>query len=351
MRSTHNPYENAHGPPRALRNLDDWTADKCRADRILDAEREDFARAESDRKRSIPDIYAAARKVLAPLIEDQRTIPRRLRVAVRESLAARGMHDPPRAAQLAEAALMLAQEKAAKDPELMFAVLLGAAHLWEPEGGWKAHAPRPPKTDGFRSVRDLLMAAFSEAEIGAGSLPLEIAQNRARTRSLPGEVFVHASRSGSSHARNAAAVERSLDAQRLIARAHLHPRDVRLLFERHVLGKHTDRADLLDALRQRAAAVLGIRLPPRAGLTEDDWRRQAGEALHGPPAPGESPEAERVARHVRRCDAALLAVHDEAEQALRVAIGQGRRKPRQKPPAPVPRRQRATTASEHLHAR
>lgn len=349
MRSTYNPYAHCDGPPRALRNLDDWTTEGGRQDRALDEAIADRERADRERARAVPDVYEVADRVLAPLVEKQRTVPRRLRAVIPEALEARGVR-PTRAAQLTEAARMLAQEKAASDPELSLALLLRAAMMFRPEGGWKRdHGPR--KTDGFRSVRDLLMAAFSEAEIGAGSMPLEIAQNRARTRSLPGEVFVQASHSGSSRARNAAAVERSLDAQRLIARAHLHPRDVRLLFERHVLGRHTERPDLLDVLRQRSADVLGVTLPPRTGLTEDDWRRQAGEALHGPPAPGDGPEAERMARHVRRCDAALLAVHDEAEQALRVAIGQGRRRPRQKPPAPVPRRQRATTASEMLHAR
>lgn len=347
MRPNHNPYENAHGPPRAARNLDDWTTDKCRADRMLDEQIADRERADRERARAVPDVYEVADRVLAPLVESQRTIPRRLRGVIPEALEARGAR-PTRAAQLTEAARMLAQERAASDPELALALLLRAALMFRPEGGWKRdHGPR--KTDGFRSIRDLLMAAFSEAEIGAGSLPLEIAQNRARTRSLPGEVFVHASRSGSSRARNASAVERSMDAQRLIARAHVHPRDVRLLFERFVLGRHDERVDLVDALRARFATGLGLTLPPRpkddAGLPA--WRTAVALAVYGPCAPGDAPEAERQARHTRRGDAALLAVHAEAEQALATAIGLARKKPSKKP-APPPRRLRAITASEAL---
>lgn len=345
MRPVHNPYEHAHGPPRASRNLDDWTTDGGPRDRALDEAITDRERTDRERARAVPDVYEVADRVLAPLVETQTSVPRRLRGVIPEALEARGVR-PTRAAQLTEAARMLAQERAASDPELALALLLRAAMMFRPEGGWKRdHGPR--KTDGFRSVRDLLMAAFSEAEIGAGSLPLEIAQNRARTRSLPGEVFVHASRSGSSRARNASAVERSLDAQSLIARAHVHPRDVRLLFERFVLGRYEERVDLVDALRARAALGLGIPIPvrPKDDAAIPEWRTAVGLAIHGPCQPGEGPEAERQTRHTRKGDATLLAVHQEAEQALATAIGIARKKPHRKP-APPTRRLRATTASE-----
>jgi len=313
-----NRYATHDGPPRAARNLDEWTTEGGREDRRLDDAIGTREAEERARARAIPDVYEVADRVLAPLVEAQRTIPRRLRAVVPEALEARGVR-PTRQAQLAEAGRMLAQEKAAEDPELSLALLLRAAMMFRPEGGWRRDTARP-KGDGFRSVRDLLAAAFTEAEIGAGCLPLEVAQNRARTRSLPGEVFVSATRSSTSRARNATAVDRRLDAQRLIASAHVHPADVRLMFERLVLDRHQrskgemDRDAVVDVLRARHAHLMGIALPVRPKGDLADWRAECGKALHGDDA--------------RAGDARLMVLHEEAEMALRKAIGIGRRKPR-----------------------
>lgn len=346
----------------ATGGIDAWTLPEGREDRALDAAIAEREASERTTAQAIPDVYEVADKVLAPFLEKQTTIPRRLASVMGDSLAARGQK-PTRANRLTEAARMLAQERVADDPELSLALLMRAALLFQPEGGWRPQLPRGPR-DGFDSVRSLLQAAFSDLRLGTGNLNLEIAQNRARTHSLPGEVFISASHCGTASTKNAAAIERSVDAQRLIAKANIHPADVSLLFERHVLTRFknsdpaTERRAIVAAVRARHARLHGVVLPPRPalwGVDEDGapkprpkkpspveqahaddlealWYTAAGLALHGMPeaSPDDAaaPSQATIERHLRRQDGALLAALDEAENALRKSIGQDRRGPK-----------------------
>lgn len=347
-----------------------WTAPGDREDRALDDAIEERKAAERALAQSTPDVYEVADKVLAPLLEKQTSVPRRLAPVMEQALAARGLK-PTRSNRLQEAARMLAQERAAADPELSLALLLRAALLFEPDGGWSPLRPSAPR-DGFSSVRALLAAAFSDLRLGAGDINLSIAQNRARTHSLPGEVFVSPSHCGTSNAKNAAAIERACDAQRLIAKTRVHPADVQILFEKLCLErfKNSDSAAeqraLTVAVRARHARLHGVTLPPPPplwGLDDDGapkprpkkptpseqahaddlevrWFLDAGLALHGTPEPGPddagAPGQATCERHVARHDRALLALLDEAEDALRRAIGQQRRTKR-KSKAPRPK--------------
>ena len=380
MREPFNPYAHIDGPERdPSHSLDDWTTEGGRADRELDdaiTQREANERALSA---AIPDVYEVADRVLAPLVTQLRSVPRRLQAEVVEALERRGKK-PTRTAQLAEAAIREAQERAAEDPEIGLALLLRAALLWRPEGGWQSHGPRD-RREGFSSVKDLLGAAFTDLALGAGAIPLEIAQNRARTRSLPGEVFVQASHSGSSNARNATAIDRALDARSIIAKSRVYPGDIEILYAWRVVGLlQDDRAldptapplppakSLLAALRQRHAVARGALLPPppKGRPAHDDkpaqpptaaetveWMRVAGLSLHGPLAPtmGEAEErfAARETEHLRRADRALYARLHDAESVLAQAIGHTpRRGVSRRPPKPAPRpveRVRATLAA------
>ena len=337
--------------------LESWTLPGGRADLALDAA---IAGREAA-VQSTPDVYEVADKVLAPLLEKQTSVPRRLASVMDQALGARGAK-PTRENRLKEAARMLAQERAAADPEMSLALLLRAALLFEPEGGWSSQRPRIP-SDGFPTVRALLAAAFSDLRLGAGDINLEVAQNRARTHSLPGEVFISASHCGTANAKNAAAIERACDAQRLIAKTRVHPGDIQILFEKLCLDRFKnsnaaiERRDITIAVRARHARTHGIPLPPRPplwGLTEDGtpkprpkkptpseqehaddllarWFLDAGLALHGTPEPGPddagAPGQATCERHVAKRDRTLLAMLDEAENALRRAIGQERRGP------------------------
>jgi hypothetical protein len=319
MRAHPNRYANHDGPPRAVRNLDDWTQEGGRADRDLDAAidaREDDSRR---RRAAIPDVYEVAERVLAPLLgEKVKSIPRRLRQDVLERLAARGVETPTRAQKLHETRRLLAGLAAAADMEVQLALVLAAAHLWEPQGGWKAHAPRGPRRDGFVSLRHLLASAFEDVTLGVSAIPLEIAQNRARTRSLDGECFVQASHSSSGRARNAPALDRQLDAQAVIYRSTVDLALVPLLFERHALGRHATRDEMLDELQRREARKRKVMLPGRPGKGATDteiggWRLACGVLLWG--------EAADQEQHNRRHDGALLRAVRDAEDALRKALG------------------------------
>jgi hypothetical protein len=319
MRAHPNRYANADGPPRAVRNLDDWTQEGGRQDRALDAAID--ARDESDKRRraAIPDVYEVAERVLAPLLDEvPKTTPRRLRQDIDERLAARGVEKPNRAQRIAEARRLLAGDKAASDIELSLGLTLAAALLWEPQGGWKAHAPRGPRREGFTSLRHVLASAFEDVTLGVSAIPLEVAQNRARTRSLDGEVFVAASHSSSGRARNASALDRTIDAQAVIYRSTVDLGLVSLLFERHVMGKHTSRDAMLDELQRREARKRKVMLParPAKGATDSEqgaWRLACGVVLWG-----EAPDQEQ---HNRRHDGALLRAARGAEDALRKAMG------------------------------
>jgi hypothetical protein len=319
MRAHPNRYANADGPPRAVRNLDDWTQEGGRQDRALDAAID--ARDESDKRRraAIPDVYEVAERVLAPLLDEvPKTTPRRLRQDIDERLAARGVEKPNRAQRIAEARRLLAGDKAASDIELSLGLTLAAALLWEPQGGWKAHAPRGPRREGFTSLRHVLASAFEDVTLGVSAIPLEVAQNRARTRSLDGEVFVAASHSSSGRARNASALDRTIDAQAVIYRSTVDLGLVSLLFERHVMGKHTSRDAMLDELQRREARKPTVSLPPRPGKGATDselaaWRLACGVLLWG-----EAPDQEQ---HNRKHDGALLRAVRDAEDALRKAMG------------------------------
>lgn len=358
-------YADVEGPPRDPRHsLDDWTLDKGREDRHLDAAIAEREAREKTRGASTPDVYEVASKVLDPFLNPQRSIPRRYVRTIEDALAAQGLK-PTRANKLRMAAHFMAQEKIAEDPELSLALLMRAAFLFKPEGGWHSTGPRK-RTEGFPSVRALLIAAFSELRLGAGETSFEVAQNRARTHSLPGEVFVSASHSGTSNARNASAIERSCDAQRILAQSGVHPSDIRLLFARLVLDlyrlpdEQQARREWTIAVRARFAPSLGATLPTRptpwgkdprtgrpkpppkdappsevdaAAKAEDAWFLAAGLALHGdPPAPEDPRDTPSPERHIAKGDRALCATVDEAEQRIRTMIGQLRRmaKPRRR---------------------
>lgn len=343
----------------ATGGLSEWTADKGREDLALDAAVAAREQEERDTSRTMPDLYAVADAVLAPLMEEQISVPRRLLDAIKETLTARGVK-PTRANQLKEAARMMAQDRAAADPEMSLALLMRAALLFKPEGGWQSTGPRK-STEGFHSVRALLQAAFSELRLGTGDINLDVAQSRARTYSVPGEVFISATHCGTANAKNAAAIERACDAQRIIAKANIHPADVRILFEKVALDRFkssdpaTERRALTVAVRARHARTLGVTLPampPLWGLDSDGapksrpkkptpseqdhaddlqaiWYIDAGIVLHGMPEASEddagAPSQATIEKHLRRRDGALLAALDEAENALRRAIGQERR--------------------------
>jgi hypothetical protein len=364
-------YDNFDGPPRdASHSLESWHVAADQADAAQEA-------AERRASKALPDLYQVADAVLTPLMGSKplRAIPRRLGTAARDALDARG-EKLTRENLLLEAARFLAQERAAADPELAVALLLRAALLFRPTGGWSGHAPRGARREGFGSLGALLGAAFSEIPLGMAAIPMEIAQNRARTRSRDGEVFVQASHSGTSRARNAEAVERRTDAQALIYRSQVELSAVSILFERHVLGRYRERADLLDELRYREArrrrlpgtlkdmhtgeevvsslplsmelparparwglVTVGLRrdltriqLPrdPPDGISEAElqaaaneeaaWRLAVGVLLWG--------DHEKQDQHIRRCDRALLRPVEDAETALGAAIGQRRGSPR-----------------------
>jgi hypothetical protein len=341
MRQHPNRYADHDGPPRAVRNLDDWTQEKCRADRDLDAEID--ARDDADKKRraAIPDVYEVADRVLAPLLAevDITSVPRRLKQDVDDALAARGVKKPNRKQKITEAMRLLAGDKAAGDIELSLGLTLAAALLWEPQGGWKAHAPRGPRREGFTSLRHVLAAAFEDVTLGVSAIPLEVAQNRARTRSIDGECFISASHSSSGRARNASALDRTIDAQALIFRSTVDVGLVPLLFERHVMGKHQSRDAMLEELHRREARsrkkrtqmvnvndpsdthfamMPTVSLPPRPGKGATDselaaWRLACGVLLWG-----EAPDQEQ---HNRKHDGALLRAVRDAEDALRKAMG------------------------------
>lgn len=323
-KASHDRYATAIGPERAAHHsLDDWTDDDGREARKLRDAQAEAHRAERVRSATVPDVYQVADKVLAPLMEETTTIPRRLRAEIDEGLAARGTR-PTRRAKLQEAARLLAGAKAADDLELALAITLRAALLWAPEGGWRAHSPRP-RGDGFPSLRALLTAAFAEVALGAGPIPMEVAQNRARTRSIAGEVFVSASHSGSSRAKNAAAVDRRADAQTIIARCRVAPAILAIMYERVVLGRHKEPDDLTIGLRAHAAKMHGIMLPAKPGKDAEpseiaEWFQAAGIALHGALTEGDAE------RYVLTADRVLVACYEEAEHALRKAIGLERRK-------------------------
>lgn len=320
MRAFSNRYANHDGPPRAVRNLDDYTQPGGRADRDLDAAID--AREEDAQKRraAIPDVYEVADRVLAPLLGDIEVtaVPRRLRQDVADALAARGVKNPSRQQKLTEAMRILAGDRAAGDIELSLGITLAAALLWEPQGGWKAHAPRGPRREGFTSLRHLLASAFEDVALGVSAIPLEVAQNRARTRSIDGECFVQASHSSSGRARNAAAVERRADAQAVIFRSTVDLGLVPLLFERHVQDKHKTRDAMLEELHRREARKRRVMLParPQRGSTDSEmaaWRLACGVLLWG--------EASDQDQHNKRHDGALLRAVRDAEDALRKAMG------------------------------
>lgn len=311
-------YATCNGPPRAARNLDDWTADGARADRELDAAIESRERTDRERRTAIRDVYAVAELVLEPVVAtvEADSVPRRLRQEVAESLAARGVKHPSRDQKIREARRILAGHLAAADMETALALTLAAAHLWAPEGGWKAHVPRGPQREGFRNLRHVLESAYGSDHLGGGSLSLDIAQNRARTRSLPGEVFVQASRSSTGRARAHAAVDRRIDAQAAIWRSGAPLPLVAFLFEREVLGRYPTRETTLDELRRREAGKLAVTLPahPSKGASEQEmtaWRVACGEALWG------STDAAKVK------DAALLRGVRDAKRAVKDAAGLG----------------------------
>ena len=346
----------------ATGGIDAWTLPEGREDRALDAAIAEREQAERTTAQAIADVYDVADKVLAPFLEKQTSVPRRIASVMGDALAARGLKST-RSNRLAEAARALAQERIAEDPELSLALLMRAALLFQPEGGWRPDGPRKT-TEGFHSVRALLQAAFSDLRLGTGNLNLEIAQNRARTHSLPGEVFISASHCGTASTKNAAAIERSVDAQRLLARANIHPADMHILFERHCLDrfkssdKAIERRGLTIAARARHARLQGVALPPMPPLwgTDEDgapkprpkkpspveqahaddleaiWFIDAGLALHGMPEAAHddagAPSQATIERHLRRQDGVLLAALDEAENAVRKVIGQERRGPK-----------------------
>lgn len=342
----HRGYDECDGPPRdPSHSLETWHAaqDDAAAER----------RAEERRAaQALPDLYQVADKVLAPLMGGPlRAVPRRLGTAARDALEARG-EKPTRENLLLEAARFLAQEQAATDPELAVALLLRAALLFRPAGGWSRQAPRRARGEGFGSLGALLGAAFSELAIGQGVMSLEVAQNRARTRSLGHEVFVQASHSGTSRARNADAVDRRTDAQALIYRSQVDLQLLPLLFERHVLGRYRERAELLDELRHREAQRRQVALPGRParwGLARVGTRRDGTVIAvpRDPPAGLSDAEVEQVEAeerawqlavgvalwgmdlkqeaHIRKSDRGLLRPVEEAEDALLRAIGQPRR--------------------------
>lgn len=343
----------------ATGGIDAWTLPEGREDRALDAAIAEREASERTTAQAIPDVYDVADKVLAPFLEKQTSVPRRIASVMGDALAARGLKST-RSNRLAQAARALAQERIADDPELSLALLMRAALLFQPEGGWRPDGPRK-SAEGFHSVRALLQAAFSELRLGTGNLNLEIAQNRARTHSLPGEVFISASHCGTASTKNAAAIERACDAHRIIAKANIHPADVRILFEKVALDRFkssdpaTERRALTVAVRARHARTLGVTLPampPLWGLDSDGapkprpkkptpseqdhaddlqaiWYIDAGIVLHGMPEASEAdagaPSQATIEKHLRRRDGALLAALDEAENALRRAIGQERR--------------------------
>lgn len=348
----------------ATGGLAEWSRPGGREDLALDAAIDQREHAERVAKTAIPDVYEVADAVLAPLLGKTTSVPRRLRAAVDETLTKRGAK-LTRGNRLAEAARMAAQDRLADDPEMSLALLLRAALLFKPDGGWQTSSPRSPH-GSFPSVRALLAAAFSERRLGAGEISFEVAQNRARTHSLPGEVHVVASRCGTSRAKNADAIERACDAQRILAKSNLHPADILLLFEKLVLDrfkrsdKAAERRALVSAARARHARVHSIALPPlphlwgidadgtpkprpkkptpseqdHADTLEATWFEACGVALHGLPEPSEedagAPSQATVDRHIAKHDRGLLALIDEAEQTLRKAIGQERRSPHRK---------------------
>lgn len=369
-------YADHEGPERdPLHSLDDWTAEKCRADMELDAAiaaREDAERATC---KSAHDVYEVADAVLAPLRDQNlQATPDDILAAVRTTLRERGAR-LTRKNMLEEAARVLAQQRAANDPELALALLLRAALMFKPEAGWQTRGQRA-RTDGFATVSALLTAAFCDLALGAGALSFEVAENRARTRSLPGEIFVQETHSSAGRAKNSAAIERSVDAQRIIAKTGLRADEVHAIYEVHVLGRHKkdvdgrqriDRESIIPMLRARRASRWGIALPPRpvaatlpkkasdgerlaARLAHEqataDWYLAAGLALHGPlpPMPDDAPPldeaatVERARRYVRRHDAGLVAAFFEADDRLKAAIGQAppRAAPRGDRPRPAP---------------
>jgi hypothetical protein len=319
-----NRYSHVIGPERALRNLDDWTSDTGREARKLDAACDARDADSRVRKKAVPDVYEVADRVLAPLLDKKsvRSVPARLKQDVTDNLAARGVKHPSKKQRLREATRLLAGIRAAGDIELSLGLLLAAAHLWEPEGGWKAHTPRGPRIEGFSSLQHLLSAAFDSVALGAGCVPLEIAQNRARTRSLDGEVFVQASRSSTGRARGVDALTRSIDAQAIVYRSAVDMSVVPLLFERHVLGRYRSADDMVDELRIREARARKVALPPRPSSKASESEIEAWRLACGIAVWGEDPEQ---ALHVRHHDRAALRKVTVAEDALRVAIGIKRR--------------------------
>lgn len=342
----HRGYDECDGPPRDPgHSLETWHAEQDQAEEAREAE-------ERRATKALPDLYDVADTVLEPLRGPVlKAVPRRLGRAVTLALAERG-EKPTRENLLLEATRMMAQERAAADPELAVALVLRAALLFRPAGGWSRHAPRERRREGFHSLGALLAAAFSGVAIGQGAIPLEVAQNRGRTRSLDHEVFVQASHSGTSRARNIEAVDRRTDAQALILRSEADLRLLPLLFERHVLGRHRERRELLDELRYREACRQKLALPARPARWgfETVGRRSDGSAIVTPfAAPGGTSEAElrkaaeeeaawqaavgallwgehpEQERHNRIADRKLLRPVEVAEDALLQAIGRPRR--------------------------
>lgn len=362
----HRGYDECAGPPRdPTHSLETWHGAADKADAVREA-------GETRARKVLPDLYDVADTVLAPLMAARpRAVPRRLGTAVRDALEARG-EKPTRENLLLEAARFLAQEKAAADPELAVALLLRAALLFRPAGGWSSQAPRAKSREGFGSLAALLGAAFSEVSLGIAAIPLEIAQNRARTRSHAGEVFVHATHSGTSRPRNVDGVERRTDAQALLYRSRVDLALLPLLFERHVLGRYRGRRELLDELRYREGRrrrvsvtlvneadpadvrreTVSLALTPQWPAQPSRWgktlvgRRGDGSFIVVPmDPPSRTPEAElahaaeeearwraavgvllwgvhpKQEAHIQKCDRALVRPVGEAEEMLCAAIG------------------------------